>query len=203
MLCNKLTHTHPLGCISPDKRSGVTTTKPSLLAQRPGRCHRDQGPCACPSLGSGREVSLQPTRVPQVFRVGRTPTPSLAVACCCTHTWEEVPEAAPCQPARISSSVEVPVKRCLLSLKSMVLSALLQLIYSWETPNDSLKNSETIATAKKVIFFFFSLRKSFTSKTQAAKIRTRGQNKSNYSAYSNNFSEMKKCQWKETSAPAN
>lgn len=130
MLCNKLTHTHPLGCISPDKRSGVSTTKPSLLAQRPGRCHRDQGPCACPSLGSGREVSLQPTRVPQVFRVGRTPTPSLAVACCCTHTWEEVPEAAPCQPARISSSVEVPVKRCLLSLKSMVLSALLQLIYS-------------------------------------------------------------------------
>lgn len=28
MLCNKLTHTHPLGCISPDKRSGVSTTEP-------------------------------------------------------------------------------------------------------------------------------------------------------------------------------
>lgn len=117
MLCNKLTHTHPSGCISPDKRSGMPTTKPLLLAQRPGRCHRDQGPVLVPHLGSGREVSLHHTRVPQVFGVGRTLTPSLAVTCCCAHTWEEVPEAAPCQPARISSSVEVPVKGacCLLN----------------------------------------------------------------------------------------
>lgn len=113
------------------------------------------GPLGSSDTWTGRSVSLFTTLgSPKYLAWGGLP---MTVAHWCAQRWEEATEvSSPCQPARINSIVwKCPWKRCLLSPKSVVLSALLQLIYSWETPNNSLKNPENTSTAKEGGFFWW------------------------------------------------